>query len=116
MKKEYRIRKNQEFSQVIQTRNAVKTPLFVMYLQPRKQPRARFGISAGKKLGNAVVRNRTKRQLRALIGEVFDFTENYDAILIVRPPFLKKTAEERRKSLQEARRKAGQMMKQGETT
>jgi hypothetical protein len=51
-----------------------------------------------------------------LIGEVFDFTENYDAILIVRPPFLKKTAEERRKSLQEARRKAGQMMKQGETT
>lgn len=46
-------------------------------------------VFAGKKLGNAVVRNKVKRQVRSLIDEVFDFDEPWDFVLIVRPGYLK---------------------------
>lgn len=39
----------------------------------------------GKKLGNAVVRNKIKRQVRSMVDDCFDFNEAFDTIIIVRP-------------------------------
>ena len=46
----------------------------------------RFGVTATKKIGNAVVRNRCKRKLRALAKEVLVLyaKENSDYVLIAR--------------------------------
>lgn len=45
----------------------------------------RFGFTVTKKVGNAVVRNRVKRRLRALVQETIDQAEvGYDYVLIGR--------------------------------
>ena len=48
-------------------------PGFVLLVRPREDddPTIRVGITVTKKIGNAVVRNRMKRRLRALARETF---------------------------------------------
>jgi len=58
----------------------------------------RVGISVSKKLGNAVTRNKIKRQLRMMIQECFHFDEEVDYIVIVRKRFLDNTYIENKRS------------------
>ena len=45
-----------------------------------------YGFSIGKKIGNAVARNKLKRQLRSIIRELADkLTEGQRIIVIIRP-------------------------------
>ena len=45
----------------------------------------RIGITLSKKIGNAVVRNKLKRQVRMMCQDLIDFeTCKYDAVIIVR--------------------------------
>lgn len=48
-------------------------PAFVLLAHPRKDehPDAGYGITATRKLGGAVIRNRAKRRFRALIRDIF---------------------------------------------
>ena len=45
-------------------------PGFVLLVNPNPHDQVRFGITVTKKVGNAVVRNRMKRRLRALLREL----------------------------------------------
>ena len=85
MKKEYRIKKNQEFQSIIDAGKKKSNDSFVAYYQPKKDDQARVGITLSKKMGNAVERNHYKRQVRMMCQEILDF-QSYpnDIILIVR--------------------------------
>lgn len=48
----------------------VARPGFVLLARPNEGAGLRFGITVTKKIGNAVVRNRMKRRLRALVREL----------------------------------------------
>ena len=50
------------------------------------QDKARLGITASKKIGNAVARNRAKRRLRALASECLSYQsrQGHDYVLIAR--------------------------------
>ena len=48
----------------------VARPGFVLLVNSNTQGQVRFGITVTKKIGNAVVRNRMKRRLRALLREL----------------------------------------------
>lgn len=88
MKKKYRICKNEEFKKIRKQDHTLVNPSFVVYISPRGLDHARFGISVSKKLGNAVVRNHIKRQIRMMIHESIDF-DHYpiDAIIVARKVF-----------------------------
>jgi len=85
MKKVNRVRKNEEFQVLIKKGRKKTSASFVMYYAEKKQEQARIGISLSKKIGNAVVRNKIKRQVRMMCQDLISFeTFPYDAILIVR--------------------------------
>lgn len=54
--------------------------------EPDGAPQIRFGITASKKVGNAVARNRAKRRLRAVAAEILPVSgaAGYDIVLIAR--------------------------------
>ena len=82
MRKELRIKKSQEFSSIIQYKRFYSSPVMTLYVKPKALDQNRVGLSVGKKVGNAVIRNKVKRQLRSIISEK-DYQNNFNCIIIV---------------------------------
>lgn len=79
-----RIKKYSEFQKVIEEGEVKKTCFFVSYTISNELGYSRFGISVPKKTGNAVIRNRIKRQIRSAIGQSTNFEKETDTVFIVR--------------------------------
>lgn len=99
MKKEYRIRKNEDFGKIISKKTSLANQSFIIYYTKNDISHIRVGISVSKKLGNAVVRNKIKRQVRSLVNETFNFEDNIDFIIIVRNKYLQLSYEENKKEI-----------------
>ena len=82
-----RIKKYSEFQKVIQADNVKKSSFFVLCKLDNELGYSRFGISVPKKIGNAVIRNRIKRQVRSAIGQSTNFEESVDIVLIIRKSY-----------------------------
>ena len=85
MKKEYRVKKSQDFDNIIRKKQSFANRQFVIYYQKNNLDHMRLGISVSKKLGKAHERNRLKRYVRESFKTRKDFLKNYDIIIIVRP-------------------------------
>ena len=107
MKKEYRIRKNEEFSSIIALKKSCACKSFVMYYAPKKIDHARAGISVSKKLGDAVERNKIKRQVRMMIHNVINLDDYpFDIIVIVRQNYLNNEFADNQNDLEKLSKKA----------
>ena len=85
MKKRDIVTKNQDFSKIIQNRKYMKNNLFIIYYKENNLTNVRFGISVSKKIGNAVVRNKIKRQMKNIIDNNKNlFKKETDYIIIIR--------------------------------
>jgi ribonuclease P protein component len=83
-RKNERIRKNTEFTETMKGKRLSIDGLSLFY---KKNDGADFrvGISVGKKLGNAVVRNRLRRQIRSCITKVLGgHAAGYDLVFVAR--------------------------------
>lgn len=59
----------------------------VIYIRPNNRPFNRLGITAGKKIGNAVCRNRAKRLIRlAYRNSEVNFPVGIDIVIVARQP------------------------------
>ncbi|NKC29689.1 ribonuclease P protein component [Falsiroseomonas selenitidurans] len=81
-----RLKLRREFKRVAQNGQRVARPGLVLQVLKGTEAPLRAGFTATKKIGNAVVRNRTKRRLREaarlLLGR--DGPQGYDLVLIGR--------------------------------
>ena len=82
--REQRLTKAGEFTVLIQHgRMLTQGPLMLRALR-RDSGKSRFGFAVGKRVGNAVVRNRTKRRLREILRHL-PVDQGWDILVSARP-------------------------------
>ena len=81
--------------------------IIVKQMADQRDPRGRVAFIAGKKLGNAVIRNRSKRVLRAVAYENHLPVPGYDVLLMATPRTRTAPHEKVVASLEHLMRKAG---------
>lgn len=85
-----RLRKKEHFAKVFKHGKSAANHQFVVYVKPSPDAKPfRFGVSASKKIGNAVVRNRIRRRVKEIVRQMEpDIKPGVDIICIVRKPAL----------------------------
>lgn len=79
------LKKNEDFKKVYARGKSVVTPYLVLYYMKNQVGYNRLGISVSKKVGNSVVRNRTKRRIReAFRLSPVPLKDGLDLVLIAR--------------------------------
>lgn len=86
-----RVKKHEEFQEIIRSKNIEKNNAYFVYFRKSNNEYPRIGISVSKKLGNAVIRNKIKRQVRHIMHESLDKNKSVDLIIIVRANYQKNT-------------------------
>jgi ribonuclease P protein component len=87
MKKRFRLRKNLDFQRVRRQGHSWTHPLLVLCALHNDLEYSRFGFSASKWVGGAVVRNRAKRLMReATRPRLAMIADGWDVVMIARQP------------------------------
>ena len=103
MKTLNRIKNNREFARAIHKGNSSRLPSFVVHVFKTELGYTRIGISASTKLGCAVVRNRVKRQVRAICDSLIDYNaKSLDIVIIVRSKFITTDFEDNKSQLRDS--------------
>ena len=89
MKVKNRVKTHQDFQKVINAKISVANKTYVLYHQENDLGYSRIGISTSKKLGNAVIRGRIRRQVRVIAKAVIGLENSEDYVIIVRKEYLK---------------------------
>ena len=84
-----RIKANEDFVRAVRKGKTIKSNAYVIHYVPNELGLCRIGLSVSKKLGNAVVRSRIKRQVRAMCDSLIDYNvHTCDVVIVVRSEFL----------------------------
>jgi len=83
MKKTNVIKKYLEFKEILDLRRFKRNPLFTIYYRDNEYQKTRIGILITKKHGNAVRRNKIKRQVRSIIDSSIDYKIGKDLIIVI---------------------------------
>ncbi len=84
LKKSYRVKREKDFKVIFDHGYSTANRKFVIYHLQTQQDDFRVGISVGKRLGNAVTRNRIKRKIRHVLLEFKDRLKSEDFVVIAR--------------------------------
>ena len=87
MNKEYRVKKNTEIEAILKEKNFRSTQYFSIYKKTNSETsHFRYAMSVGKKIGNAVMRNKYKRLIFAAVSNLnVKLDLNVDVFIIARP-------------------------------
>lgn len=83
--KQYRLKERGDFRRIYQRGKSLACPYFIMYYKHSSGQISRIGLSASKKLGNAVCRNRQRRRMSELCRHNMQlFSPHTDYVFIIR--------------------------------
>ncbi|TLN14055.1 ribonuclease P protein component [bacterium] len=86
MRRRFRLTRSTDFKRVRRVGRSYAHPLVVLVVDPNPEGGLRIGVTAGRSVGNAVLRNRAKRRLRAAMdGLLPALVPGKDLILVARP-------------------------------
>ena len=98
MRKDRRLRKSSEFAAIRREGRSWTDRVLVLITRRNGLNVSRFGFTVGRRVGNAVVRNRVKRRLRAVASKSA-VSQGWDIVVIARKPAADSAAETLSKSL-----------------
>ena len=98
MKKLNILKNSRDFDRIIKNNKPYKYMDYIIYVERDTLDVYKFGLSVGKKIGNAVRRNKVKRQLKAIIDEK-DYQKNFNCIIIVGKEINMRSFDEMKKNL-----------------
>lgn len=85
LNKELRISSSKEYNNIYQNGKKIQGRYIIVFFQKGGTKFSRFGIVTSKKIGNAVVRNRVKRRLRAIVHDNLDkICGSYNIVIVAR--------------------------------
>ena len=82
MKKINILKNGRDFDRIIKNNKPYKYKDYIIYIERNTNDLYKFGLSVGKKIGNAVNRNKIKRQLKYIIDKK-DYQNGFNCIIIV---------------------------------
>lgn len=83
MKRYEMVKSHEEFNKIIKEGLKIKGKYIIVFYTKKDYVKPNFGIAVGKKLGNAVVRNKLKRQYRNIIDNNKLLFKNYHNYIIM---------------------------------
>ena len=87
-----RIKKSEDFLLTIKKGKTYRSDTYTIHIKSNPYSYTRVGLSVSSKLGNAVTRNRIKRQIRSMCDSLINYNnQSIDIVIIVRKPFLNGT-------------------------
>ena len=89
MKKREIVKSKILFNDIINKGNRISNKYFVICSMSKDEENNNYGIAVGKKIGNAVIRNKIKRQIRNIIDQNYNiFPKNHNYIIICKKEIL----------------------------
>ena len=98
MKKINILKSNDDYNRIIKTYKPFRYKDYILYIEKNTEGPYHFGFSVGKKLGNAVTRNKYKRRLKNILDKK-SYQNNFNCIIIVGKGILDRTYEEMEQNL-----------------
>ena len=89
MKSIVKLKENRDFRRAYSRGKSYVSPFIAVYVNKNRCNKVRLGITAGKKIGNAVSRNRAKRVITAAFRENLPkIKPEYDFVIVARTRIL----------------------------
>lgn len=83
LNKNYRINTKEDYNYIYKNGKKIQGKYIIVFAASNNLPYNRFGMVASKKVDNAVVRNRAKRQLRAIVQKNWEGINSGNDFVIV---------------------------------
>jgi len=113
VKRKFRLTSATDFKRVRRFGKSYAHPLIVLIIQPGELTFSRFGVSAGRSVGNAVRRNRAKRQIREIIRPLIpEIQSGWDIVILARSAIAQANYQEIDTAINELLRRANLLLAQ----